>query len=156
LSGAAATMVGQNLGARRPERAERAVYLTAFYNMVFLGAVAVVFIAIPEKIVALFTSDPAVVPFAVKCLRIIAYGNLVYAFGMVMVQAFNGAGDTVTPTIINAIGFWLCEIPLAWALAYPAGWGVSGVFAAIPISEAFITLMGLAMFMRGSWKQRKI
>jgi len=156
LSGAAATMVGQNLGARRPERAERAVYLTAFYNMFFLGAVAVVFIAIPETIVALFTADPAVVPFAVKCLRIIAYGNLVYAFGMVMVQAFNGAGDTVTPTIINVFGFWLCEIPLAWALAYPAGWGVSGVFASIPISEAFITLMGLAMFIRGGWKRRII
>ena len=100
--------------------------------------------------------DPAVVPYGVDCLRILGYGNVVYAFGMVMVQSFNGAGDTVTPTIINVIGFWLCEIPLAWALAYSAGWGVSGVFAAIPISEAFITLMGLAMFMRGSWKQRKI
>ncbi|PWU05305.1 MAG: MATE family efflux transporter [Terriglobia bacterium] len=156
LSSAAATMVGQNLGAGRPERAERAVYLTALYNMLFLGAVAVAFISVPEWIVSLFTSDPAIVPFGVNCLRIVAYGNLVYAFGMVMVQAFNGAGDTVTPTIINAIGFWLCEIPLAWLLAYTAGRGVSGVFAAIPIAESLIALMGLAMFMRGTWKRRTI
>jgi putative MATE family efflux protein len=156
LSGAAATMVGQNLGARKPKRAERAVYVTGFYNMLILAVVAAVFITIPEAIVALFTSDPAVVPFAVDCLRIIAYGNLAYAFGMVMVQAFNGAGDTVTPTVINVFGFWLCEIPLAWALAYPARMGVRGVFASIPISELFITLMGLAMFWRGAWKKQSI
>jgi putative MATE family efflux protein len=156
LSGAAATMVGQNLGARKPKRAERAVYLTGFYNMLFLAVVAAVFITFPEAIVAVFTSDPAVVPFAVDCLRIIAYGNLAYAFGMVMVQAFNGAGDTVTPTVINVFGFWLCEIPLAWALAYPAHMGVRGVFASIPISELFITLMGLAMFWRGTWKKQSI
>jgi putative MATE family efflux protein len=156
LSGAAATMVGQNLGARKPKRAERAVYLTGFYNMLFLAVVAAVFITIPEAIVAVFTSDPAVMPFAVDCLRIIAYGNLAYAFGMVMVQAFNGAGDTVTPTVINVFGFWLCEIPLAWALAYPARMGVRGVFASIPISELFITLMGLAMFWRGTWKKQSI
>jgi Na+-driven multidrug efflux pump len=156
LSGAAATMVGQNLGARKPKRAERAVYLTGFYNMLFLAVVAAVFITIPEAIVAVFTSDPAVMPFAVDCLRIIAYGNLAYAFGMVMVQAFNGAGDTVTPTVINVFGFWLCEIPLAWALAYPAHMGVRGVFASIPISELFITLMGLAMFWRGTWKKQSI
>ena len=156
LSGAAATMVGQNLGARKPERAERAVYLTSLYNLVFLGAVAVVFIAVPGRLVVLFTTDPAVAPFAVDCLRIVAYGNLAYAVGMVMVQAFNGAGDTVTPTVINALGFWLCEIPLAWALAYPAGMGVRGVFAAIPISELLITLMSLGMFVRGGWKRRTI
>ena len=156
LSGAAATMAGQNLGAGKPERAERAVYLTGFYNMVFLGLVAAVFIGAPHAIVALFTSDPAVAPVAVDCLRIIAYGNLAYAFGMVLVQAFNGAGDTVTPTIINALGFWLCEIPLAWVLAYPAGMGVRGVFVSIPIAELSITLMGFAMFLRGSWKRRAI
>src|SRR5215471_6607197 len=156
LSGAAATMVGQNLGAKRPERAERAVYLTALYNMLFLGGVAAIFIAFPEAIVALFTTDPTVAPHGVECLRIIAYGNLVYAFGMVLVQAFNGAGDTVTPTIINVFGFWLCQIPLAWALAYRAGMAVPGVFASIPISELFITIMGLAMFWRGSWKRKRI
>jgi Na+-driven multidrug efflux pump len=156
LSGAAATMVGQNLGARKPERAERAVYLTAFYNMLFLAAVAVVFIAVPEAIVGLFTSDPRVVPYAVDCLRIIGFGNLAYAFGMVMVQAFNGAGDTMTPTIINVIGFWLFEIPLAWWLAFPARLGVRGVYTAIPIAELLITLMGFGMFLRGRWKEKQI
>jgi putative MATE family efflux protein len=156
LSGAAATMVGQNLGAKLPDRAERAVYLTALYNMLFLGSVAAIFIAFPEAIVALFTTDPTVAPHGVECLRIIAYGNLVYAFGMVLVQAFNGAGDTVTPTIINVFGFWLCQIPLAWALAYRARMAVPGVFASIPISELFITIMGLVMFWRGSWKRKRI
>jgi putative MATE family efflux protein len=156
LSGAAATMVGQNLGARKPERAVRAVYLTGFYNMLFLALVAAVFITLPERIVGLFTADPSVAPVAVDCLRIIAFGNLAYAFGMVMVQAFNGAGDTVTPTIISVIGFWCCEIPLAWALAFPAKMGSRGVFTAIPISEVFITLMGFTAFLRGSWKKSKI
>jgi putative MATE family efflux protein len=156
LSGAAATMVGQNLGARKPERAERAVYLTGFYNMLFLAVVAAVFIALPEPIVRLFTSDRAIARYAVDCLRIIACGNLIYAYGMVMVQAFNGAGDTVTPTIINVFGFWLCEIPLAWVLAYPAGMAVRGVFISIPVSELFITLAGLAIFMRGRWKKSRI
>jgi putative MATE family efflux protein len=156
LSGAAATMVGQNLGAHKPDRAERAVYLTGFYNMLFLGLVAIAFLGIPERIVQVFTTDPAIAPFAVDCLRIIALGNLAYAFGMVMVQAFNGAGDTVTPTIINAFGFWLCEIPLAWLLAFQLHMKVRGVFASIPIAEVLITLAGLAVFMRGKWKQVKI
>jgi putative MATE family efflux protein len=156
LSGAAATMTGQNLGARRPERAERAVWLTGTYNMLILAVVAAVFIGVPEPIVRLFTTDPAVVPFAVDCLRIISFGNLGYAYGMVLVQAFNGAGDTVTPTIINIFGFWIFEIPLAWFLAFPAGFGVDGVYAAIPIAECLITVAGWMCFRRGTWKQRKI
>jgi putative MATE family efflux protein len=156
LSGAAATMVGQNLGARKPERAERAVFLTGLYNVLFLAAVAVAFIAAPEAIVRLFTSDVTVIPHAVDCLRIIGCGNVVYAFGMVMVQAFNGAGDTMTPTIINVIGFWLMEIPLAWALAFPAGLAVRGVFLSIPVSELAVTVISLAVFLRGAWKQKKI
>jgi len=156
LSGAASTMVGQNLGARKPDRAQRAVYTTAAYNMAYLALVSVLFIAAPEKLIALFTTDPAIAPYGVACLRILGYGNVVYAFGMVMVQSFNGAGDTVTPTFINAIGYLLCEIPLAWALAHRLGMGVPGVFASIPISELFITLMGLAMFLRGNWKTRLI
>ncbi len=156
LSAAAATMMGQSLGARKPARAERAVYLTGWYNMLYLGVVAAVFIAAPEAIVRLFTSDPRVVPHAVDCLRIVAYGNLTYAFAMVFVQAFNGAGDTVTPTIINLVGFWLCEIPLAWALAHPAGMGVRGVFTSIPISELLITVISFAVFRRGAWRTRKI
>jgi putative MATE family efflux protein len=156
LSGAAATMVGQNLGAQKPDRAQRAVWITSLYNAIFLAAVAAVFIAFPEPLVRLFTGDTAVIPHAVDCLRIVALGNVSYAFGMVLVQAFNGAGDTVTPTLINLVGFWAVEIPLAWTLAFPAHMAVRGVFAAIPISEALVTLMGLAMFLRGSWKKRKI
>lgn len=156
LSGAAATMVGQNLGAGKPGRAEKAVYLTAFYNMLFLGAVALVFIFFPAPIVSIFTTNTVVEPFAIDCLRIIAFGNLAYAFGMVMIQAFNGAGDTVTPTIINVFGFWLCEIPLAWLLAYPLHMGVRGVFTAIPSAELFITIAGVTMFMRGRWKRSVI
>lgn len=156
LSGAAATMVGQNLGARKPERAMRAVYLTSLYNAVFLCAAGAVFIGAPEWLVRPFTADAAVVRHAVDCLRIIGLGNLGYAVGMVMVQAFNGAGDTLTPTVINVIGFWVCEVPLAWALAFHAGMQVRGVFLAIPISESLITLMGFAMFLRGGWKKRRI
>lgn len=156
LSSAAATMVGQNLGAGKPERASRAVYLTGLYNMVFLGVVAAAFILVPERIAGVFASGAAELQYAADCLRIVAYGNLAYAFGMVMVQAFNGAGDTVTPTLINVAGFWLCEIPLAWALAFHYGMAVNGVYAAIPISEAFITLLSLAVFLRGKWKEQKI
>lgn len=156
LGSAAATMVGQNLGAQRPARAERAVWVTGLYNLLFMGAVAVLFIAAPEVLVGVFTTDAAVMPVAVNCLRIVAYGNLSYAFGMVMVQAFNGAGDTVTPTLINVVGFWLCEIPLAWYLAMPAGWEATGVFAAIPIAESLVTALGVAVFLGGRWKTRKI
>lgn len=156
LSGAAATMVGQNLGSRKPERAVKAVYLTGVYNAVYLGAVSILFVFAPELLVSFFTTDGSVTTYAVDCLRIIGFGNLAYAFGMVMVQAFNGAGDTVTPTLINIVGFWLCEIPLAWALAFPAGMGVRGIFSAIPIAHVLITAMGLIMFVRGSWKRRRI
>jgi putative MATE family efflux protein len=156
LSGAAATMVGQNLGAKRPDRAERAVYLTALYNSIFLGAVAAAFIGAPEPIVRLFTSDGEIARYASDCLRIVGFGNLGYALGMVLVQAFNGAGDTITPTLINLVGFWLCEIPLAWVLAFPAGMQVRGVFYSIPIAETLVTLMGLAVFARGRWKEKRI
>jgi putative MATE family efflux protein len=156
LSGAAATMVGQNLGAHKPDRAVKAVYVTAFYNVLYMGAVAIAFIAAPEAIVRLFTSDADIIRFGVDCLRIVAYGNIAYAIGMVMVQTFNGAGDTITPTYINLVGFWLCQIPLAWALAFPGDLGVRGVFLAIPLAELLITLLGVAMFLRGSWKQRQI
>ena len=156
LSGAAATMVGQNLGARKPERAARAVYLRCLYNMIFLGAIALIMLTLPQAIVHVFTRDAQVVPFAVDCLTIVAWGNLFYASGMVMIQAFNGAGDTVTPTIINVFGFWLCQIPLALVLAYRAHLEVRGVFMAIPISEFFISAAGLIVFLRGGWKTKMI
>ncbi len=156
LSGAAATMVGQNLGAHKPERAERAVYVTGLYNTILLGIVTILFVSMPGAIVSIFTSDPLVAQFAVNCLRIIAFGNVIYAWAMVMAQAFNGAGDTITPTIINFFGFWLCELPVAWALAFPAGLQVRGVMASIPIAELSIALMSLVVFMRGNWKRTKI
>jgi len=156
LSNAAATLVGQNLGANQPERAEASVWRTGFYNMLFLGGIGVVFIVFAEPIIRLFTNDPAVVPLGTSCLRILSYGNIGYSYGMVMLQAFNGAGDTVTPTIVNLFGFWLLEIPLAYWLAIRAGWGTSGVFYAIVIAEAAIATAGILLFRRGKWKQQKI
>jgi Na+-driven multidrug efflux pump len=156
LSSAAATLVGQNLGAEKPERAERAVWLTGFYNMLFLGAVAVVFIVFPEPIIRIFTDDPAVIPIGVDCLRMVSYGNLAYAYGMVMVQSFNGAGDTFTPTMVNIFGYWLFQIPLAYLLATRSSLGPAGVFAAIPIAETVIAVLGVILFRQGRWKKKRI
>jgi putative MATE family efflux protein len=156
MSNAAATLVGQNLGARKPQRAERSVWLTGFCNMLFLGGVAVVFIIFAKSLVRLFTSDPAVVPFGTDCLRYISYGYIFYAYGMVMVQAFNGAGDTYTPTLINLFCYWLFQIPLAYGLALPVGLGAQGVFLAITIAESTIAVVGVLVFRRGRWKERKV
>ena len=156
MSGAAATMVGQNLGAKKPERAERAVYVTGGYNAIYLVAIAVVLIFAPHFLVSFFSTDPVVSGFAANCLRIIGYGNLTYAIGMVMIQAFNGAGDTVTPTMINIISFWLCEIPLGWFLANRTPLGVNGVFTSIPVANTVMTVLSLIVFTRGSWKARRI
>jgi putative MATE family efflux protein len=156
LSNAAATLVGQNLGAKKPERAEQAVWRTGFYNMLFLGSVGVFFILRAEPIARLFTQDPAVVPLAATCLRIVSYGNIGYAYGMVMMQAFNGAGDTVTPTIVNFFGFWLLEIPLAYWLAIPMRLHSNGVYIAIVIAECSIAAASAVLFKRGKWKTQKI
>lgn len=156
LSNAAATLVGQNLGAKKPERAEQAVWRTGFYNMLFLGSVGLFFIFFAEPIVRLFTQDPAVIPLAAKCLRIVSYGNIGYAYGMVMLQAFNGAGDTVTPTIVNFFGFWLLEIPLAYWLAIPMRMHSNGVFYAIVVAECAIAAASAVLFKRGKWKAQKI
>jgi Na+-driven multidrug efflux pump len=156
MAGAAATLVGQNLGAGKPERAERAVWLTAVANMVFLGLVAIVFILFAEFFVRLFTDEPGVIAIGTDCLRILSYGYVVYALGMVVVQAFNGAGDTVTPTIINFFCFWLLEIPLAYALALPGGWNERGVFIAIVIAESAMSIVGAIVFRRGRWKTRQV
>jgi putative MATE family efflux protein len=156
LSNAAATLVGQNLGAKQPERAEASVWRTGFYNMVFLGAIGVFFIFFAEPAVRLFTNDPAVVPLAASCLRILSYGNIAYAYGMVMLQAFNGAGDTVTPTIVNFFGFWVLEIPLAYSLAIPLHMRSSGVFLSIVIAEAAIAAAGIWLFKGGRWKRQQI
>jgi putative MATE family efflux protein len=156
LSSAAATLVGQNLGAGKPDRAERSVWLTGFYNMVFLGLVAAVFIIFPEPIVRIFTNEADVIPIAVDCLRVVSYGNLAYAYGMVMVQSFNGAGDTLTPTIVNIFGYWLFQIPVAYLLAFRTSLGTAGVFAAIPIAETAIAIVGVTLFRRGRWKKKRI
>ncbi len=156
LSNAAATLVGQNLGAGHPERAEKAVWRTGLYNMVFLGAVGVVFIFFSEPIVRLFTQDPAVVPLGAACLRIVSYGNLGYAYFMVMMQAFNGAGDTITPTIVNFFGFWLFEIPLAYWLAIVMHMRSNGVFFSIAIAESSMAAVSAVLFKQGKWKKQKI
>jgi len=156
LSGAAATLVGQNLGARQPERAEKSVWTTAFYNMLFMGSVGVFFVLFAGPVVRLFTQDPAVVPLGVSCLRILSYGNIGYAYGMVMLQAFNGAGDTRTPTVVNLFGFWLLEIPLAYALALPLAWRSNGVYLAILFTECAIAAVSVLLFRRGRWKEESI
>jgi putative MATE family efflux protein len=156
LSSAAATLVGQNLGAMKPDRAERSVWLTGFYNVLFLGAVGLICVLFPEPIIRLFTDDPEVIPFGVDCLRIICYGNLAYAYGMVMVQSFNGAGDTFTPTMVNIFGYWMLQIPLAYALAYGTALGAKGVFASIPIAETAIAITSVILFRRGRWKLNRI
>jgi len=156
LSNAAATLVGQNLGAGKPDRAEKAVWRTGLYNVAFLGTVGVIFILFAEPIVGLFISDPAVVPLGAACLRIVSYGNLGYAYFMVMMQAFNGAGDTITPTIVNFFGFWLFEIPLAYILAKPLGMRSNGVYFSIAIAESSMAAASAILFKRGKWKKQKI
>jgi putative MATE family efflux protein len=156
LSNAAATLVGQNLGAKQPDRAEAAVWRTGLYNMLFLGSLGVFFVLFAEPVIRLFTHDPAVVPLGVSCLRIVSYGNIGYAYAMVMLQAFNGAGDTVTPTIVNFFGFWLLEIPLAYWLAIPLHLRSNGAFYAIVIAEASIALASAILFRRGRWKSQRI
>ncbi len=156
LSNAAATLVGQNLGAKKPDRAEQAVWRTGFYNMLFLGALGVFFVLFAEPIVRLFIHDPVVVPLGTACLRIISCGNIGYAYGMVMLQAFNGAGDTITPTIVNLFGFWIFEIPLAYTLAIPSHMKSSGVFWAIVIAEGAIAAASAILFRRGKWKRQRI
>src|SRR5690242_16358383 len=156
LSNAAATLVGQNLGARQPERAETSVWRTGLYNMIFLGVIGIFFVVFAEPVIRLFTNDPLVVPLAVTCLRILSYGNIAYAYGMVMLQAFNGAGDTVTPTVVHFFGFWLLEIPLAYFLAIPAHIGANGVYISIVVAEAAIATAGILLFRRGTWKGKQI
>jgi len=156
MSNAAATLVGQNLGAQQPDRAERSVWLTALANVVFLGLVTVVFVVFAVPISKLFTNDMAVIPYAVDCLRFISYGYVFYGFGMVMVQAFNGAGDTYTPTLINLFCYWVFQIPLALLLALPLGLEANGVFVAIAVAESILAVISVLVFRLGRWKGKKI
>lgn len=156
MSNAAATMVGQALGAGKPDRAERAVWRAGLFNMVFLGITGVLFVVLAEPIIRIFTSDPQVIPYGMDCLRIIACGFLFYAYGMVFTQSFNGAGDTTTPTVINLFVFWLWEIPLAYVLAVTFGFGPHGVFLAIGIAFSTLAIISGIMFRRGKWKKSSI
>lgn len=156
MANAAATMVGQALGARDPERAERAVWKAGFYNMIFLGIVGLLFILFAPQIIRLFTSDPVVAQYGVDCLRIVAYGFLFYGYGMVLAQSFNGAGDTWTPTVINLFVFWLWEIPLAYILAIVLNIGPRGVFSAITIAFSTLAVVSAIVFRRGRWKRKVV
>ncbi|HXU81943.1 MAG TPA: MATE family efflux transporter [Polyangia bacterium] len=152
MSNAAATLVGQNLGAGHADRAEQAVWRAAFYNVVVLGVAGVAFVALAGPIVSLFTDDPAVHLWGVRCLRTVAAGFLFYAYGMVVSQSFNGAGDTRTPTLINFFCFWVWEIPLAWVLSHHTGLGPQGVFLAMTIAFCTVAVVSVALFKRGKWK----
>jgi len=156
LSNAAATMVGQALGARKPDRAEASVWKAARYNLFFLGSVGLLFVLFARPIIGIFTAEAEVVRYGVAALRTIAYGFLFYAYGMVLTQSFNGAGDTATPTWINLFVFWLFEIPLAWLLAEHAGAGPMGVFWAITIAFSTLAVVSAALFRRGRWKTRMV
>ena len=156
MCNAAATMVGQALGAKKPERAERAVWKAGFYNFIFLGTVGLIFVVFrPTNHLAVY-HDPAVVPYGVDCLRIVASGFLFYAYGMVLTQSFNGAGDTWTPTIINLFVFWLWELPLAYVLAIVFGLGPRGVFLAITIAFSTLAIVSALFFRRGKWKTKVV
>jgi putative MATE family efflux protein len=156
LSNAAATLVGQNLGARHPDRAAQAVWRTGFYNMLFLGTIGIFFIVFANPVVRLFVDDPAVIPIAAVALRTFSCGNIGYAYGMVMLQAFNGAGDTFTPTLVNFFGFWIIELPLAWALAVGLRFRAEGAFLSVVIAECSMALAGIILFRRGHWSRQKI
>jgi len=156
LSNAAATLVGQNLGAQQPDRAAISVLKTAKYNIIFMAAVSMLFLVFPQYIVSVFTSDPGVTDYAVKAMRIVSAGYVFYGIGMVMANAFNGAGDTWTPTWINLFGFWAFQIPLAYVLAVTFKMGPLGVFIAIPVAETAISIVAYILFRRGKWKQVKV
>ncbi len=156
MSNAAATMVGQALGARDPQRAEAAVWKAGLYNLCFLGSIGLLFVLFAGPIVGVFTHDPGVGPYAVSCLRIVASGFLFYAYGMVLTASFNGAGDTRTPTLLNLAVFWLWEIPLAYVLAVTLGWGPQGVFVSIAIAFSTLAVASAVLFRRGRWKTRVV
>lgn len=156
LSNAAATLVGQNLGAKQPHRAEQSVLLTAKYNAIFMGIVMLLFLFFATPIIRIFTQDAAVVEYGARALQIMGAGYIFYGLGLVMIQALNGAGDTKTPTIINLVCFWAFQIPLAYFLAKGLNWKTTGAFIAIPIAETMIALVAWYYFRKGKWKEVKV
>ena len=156
VSNAAATLVGQNLGAGKPDRAEAAAWKAGLYNTVFLGTVGLFFLIFAPFIVSFFGDDPEVARYAVRCLRIVSTGFLFYGYAMVLTAAFNGAGDTRTPTLVALACFWAWEIPLAWTLAHPLGLGPTGVFIAVTIAFSTMSAVSAWLFRKGTWKLRKV
>ncbi len=156
LSNAAATLVGQNLGAKHPERAERSVWITGYANMIFMGSIGMVLALFPEFFIRLFIQEASVVENGIHSLRIISFGFIFYALGMVLIQGFNGSGDTFTPTKINLVCFWLVEIPLAWLLAVYFNMGLTGASIAIVTAESLLAVIAFFLFRRGKWKLREV
>jgi putative MATE family efflux protein len=156
LGNAAATLVGQNLGAARPDRAEQSVWTAARYNAIFMTVLGFTFVAFAPQLVGLFTVDPEIRRYGISCLRIMGIGYPMYAVGMIIIQALNGAGDTRTPSFLNFIVFWLMQIPLAYWLATSAGMGPNGVFLAIVLSESALTVLGVLVFRRGNWRMQEV
>ncbi|WP_340065953.1 MATE family efflux transporter [Ascidiimonas aurantiaca] len=156
MSNAAATLVGQNLGAGQPERAEMSVWKTGKYNAVFMLAVSVIYLVFAPQIIMLFSSVPDVVKYGALSLRVITAGYLFYAYGMVVIQAFNGAGDTMTPTVINFFCFWLFQLPFAYLAAMEFNWGPLGVFMAITVAEVLIAIVSVIYFRKGHWKRTQV
>lgn len=156
MANAAATLVGQNLGAGKPERAEQSVWRTGFINMVFLATITVLFLLFARDIVALFTVDEEVILHGTRCLQFVSTGYVFYAYGMVINQSFNGAGDTRTPTILSLVGFWLFQIPFAYYMATALNYGPDGVYIAIVTAETAMAIAGIHLFRQGRWKAVKI
>ncbi len=156
LSNAAATLVGQNLGANKPDRAERSVWITAYVNMALMGLISIVMFIFPGQLIRVFIDDPLVIADGITSLKIISIGFIMYALGMVLIQGFNGSGDTITPTWINLISFWLVEIPIAYLLAITLGFGLTGACISIVIAESLLTLISFFLFKKGKWKLRKV
>jgi putative MATE family efflux protein len=156
LANAAATLVGQNLGANQPDRAETSVWRAAYFNAFIMAFVMILFLTISPTIIGIFTSQQEVLYYGVQALRYVSLGYIFYGYGMVVVQGLNGAGDTYTPTILNIFGFWVFQIPFAYFVTMQLGWGPKGVFIAIALAESFMAVAGIVIFRRGKWKSVKI
>ncbi len=156
MANAAATLVGQNLGANHPDRAEKAVWRTGFFNSIFMGLVMIVFLLFSESLIRSFTADVKVIEYGKLCLSIVSLGYIFYGYGMIVAQAFNGAGDTRTPTILNFFAFWVFQIPFAYFIAVYLNMQATGVFIAIVVAESLLTLAGIILFKRGKWKVVKV
>ena len=156
MSNAAATLVGQNLGAKQPERAEKSVWITGKYNAYFMLAVSLIYLFFAPEIIALFTNVTSVVENGALCLQVVAAGYIFYAYGMVVSQAFNGAGDTKTPTKINLIAFWAFQLPFAYLAAITFELGALGVFLAITLAEVMLSVIAIIWFRKGYWKKVQV